>query len=67
MVGLSLVFRENQRLVEFSPIIKVSFQRTKEEDFYTHYFIEVLAFQDISFRNQSFVDYPQEKQSDLLY
>ena len=28
-VNLPLVFTENQRLVGFSPIMKVSFQRTK--------------------------------------
>ena len=44
MDNLSLVFRENQHLVEFSPIMKVSFQRTKRGDFYTHYFIGVLAY-----------------------
>ena len=43
-----LVFTENQHLVGFSPIIKVSFQRTKREDFYTHYFIGVLAYVVIS-------------------
>ena len=32
----------------FSPIMKVSFQRTKREDFYTHYFIGVLAYVVIS-------------------
>ena len=32
-VNLLLVFTENQRLVEFLPIMKVSFQRTKREDF----------------------------------
>ena len=42
------VFTENQHLVGFSPIMKVSFQRTKREDFYTHYFIEVLAYVVIS-------------------
>ena len=48
MVNLSLVFTENQHLVGFSPIMKVSFQRTKREDFYTHYFIGVLAYVVIS-------------------
>ena len=33
---MSLEFTENQYLVGFSPIVKVSFQRTKKEDFYTH-------------------------------
>ena len=32
----------------FSPIMKVSFQRIKRQDFYTHYFIEVLAYVVIS-------------------
>ena len=36
------MFTENQHLVGFSPIMKVSFQRTKTEDFYTHYFIGIL-------------------------
>ena len=40
-VNLSLVFPENQHLLEFSPIMKVLFQRTKRGNFYTHYFIEV--------------------------
>ena len=44
MVNLSLVFTENQHLVEFSPIMKVSFQRTKRGDFYTHCFIGFLAY-----------------------
>ena len=48
MVNLSQVFTENQHLKEFSPIMKVSFQRTKREDFYTHYFIGVLAYVVIS-------------------
>ena len=39
-----IMFTENQHLVGFSPIMKVSFQRTKREDFYTHYFIGVLAY-----------------------
>ena len=42
------MFTENQHLVGFSPIMKVSFQRTKREDFYTHYFIRVLAYVVIS-------------------
>ena len=29
---------------EGSPIIKISFQHTKREDFYTHYFIGVSAY-----------------------
>ena len=41
-VNLALVFTENQHLVGFSTIMKVSFQRTKRED--TYYFIGVLAF-----------------------
>ena len=49
MVNLSLVFKENQNLVEFSPIMKVSFQRT----------IGVLAYIVIS---SHFDDYPYEKQ-----
>ena len=35
-------------LVGFSLIMKVSFQRTKREDFYTHYFIGALAYVVIS-------------------
>ena len=37
-----------QPTLGFSPIMKVSFQRTKREDFYTHYFIGVLAYVVIS-------------------
>ena len=33
---------------EFTPIMKVAFQRTKREDFYTHYFIGVLVYVVIS-------------------
>ena len=47
-INLSLLLTENQHLVEFSPIIKVSFQRTKREDFYTYYFIGILAYVVIS-------------------
>ena len=47
-VNLSLLITENQHLVEFSPIMKVSSQRTKREDFYTHYFREILAYGVIS-------------------
>ena len=43
-VNLSLVFTENQHLVGFSPIMKVSFQRTKKDNFYRHYFIRVLPY-----------------------
>ena len=43
-VNLSLVFTENQLLVGFSPIMKVSFQRTKKDNFYRHYFIRVLPY-----------------------
>ena len=42
-VNLSLVSTKNQHLAEFSPIMKVSFQSTKTEEFYTHHFIGVLA------------------------
>ena len=35
MLAKPRVFTENLHLVEFSPIIKVSFQLTKREDFYT--------------------------------
>ena len=48
MVKLLLLFTENQHLVEFLLIVKVSFQRTKTENFYTHYFIWVLAYVVIS-------------------
>ena len=48
MLNLSLVFTENQDLMEFSPIMKVSFQRTKTGDFYTHHFKVVLAYVVIS-------------------
>ena len=43
MTNLSQVFSENQYLLEFSPAIKVSFQRTKREDFYTEY-IGILVY-----------------------
>ena len=39
---------EKQHLLDFSPVMKVSFQRTKRGDFYTRYFIEVLAYVVIS-------------------
>ena len=48
MVNLSLAFTENQYLVGFSPIMKVSFQRTTREDFYTHNFKGVLIYIMIS-------------------
>ena len=38
------MFTENQHLVGFSLIMKVSLQRNKREDFYTHYFKGVLAY-----------------------
>ena len=38
-----LAFTENQHLVDFLPIMKVSFQHIKR-GFYTHYFIEVLTY-----------------------
>ena len=38
----------NQHSVEFSPIVKVSFQCTKREDFLIHYFIGILAYVVIS-------------------
>ena len=38
----------NQHLLEFSPIMKVLFQRTKRGDFSTHYFIGVLTYVLIS-------------------
>ena len=43
-----IMFTENQHLVGFSPVMKVSFQRTKIEDFYTHYVIGILAYTVIS-------------------
>ena len=48
MVNLSLAFTENQYFVGFSPIMKVSFQRTTREDFYTHNFKGVLIYIMIS-------------------
>ena len=39
---------KNQHLVGFSIIMKVSFQCTKRKDFYTHYFIGVVAYVLIS-------------------
>ena len=39
-VNLSLVFTGDLSL-GFSPIMKISFQRTKREEFYTHYFMGV--------------------------
>ena len=47
-VNLLLVFTENQHLAGLSPIMKVSFQRTKREDFHTHHFIGVSAYGVIS-------------------
>ena len=38
------VFTENKDLVRFSRIMKVSYQHTKTEDFYTYYFTGVLAY-----------------------
>ena len=46
--NLSLAFTENQHLVEFSPVMKVSSQPTKRGDFHTHYFIGALAYVVIS-------------------
>ena len=43
-----LVFTENQYLVGFSQIMKVSFQHIKKEVFYAHYFTWVLAHVVIS-------------------
>ena len=48
MVNSSLVFTENQHLLEFSPIMEVSFQHTKKWDFYTHYLTGVLPYAVIS-------------------
>ena len=42
------MFTENHHLLEFSPIMKFLFQHTKGADFYTHYFIGVLAYVVIS-------------------
>ena len=47
-MNLSLVLTENPHFLEFSSITKVSFRRTKREDFYTHCFIGVLAYVVIS-------------------
>ena len=47
-LNLSPVFIENQHLVVFSQIMKVLFQRTKRKEFYTHYFIDSLAYVGIS-------------------
>ena len=46
--NLSLVFPERHHLVEFSPVMKVSFRLTKRRDFYTHYFIEIPVYVLIS-------------------
>ena len=35
---------ESQNLKVFSPIVRVTFQRTKKEDFHTNYFIGVSAY-----------------------
>ena len=45
---MSLVFPERHHLVEFSPVMKVSFRLTKRRDFYTHYFIEIPVYVLIS-------------------
>ena len=47
-VKLSLVFTESQHLAEFSPIMKISFQRTKRGDFHIHYFTGGLTYVAIS-------------------
>ena len=47
-VNLSLVPNEHHHLVEFSPVMIVSFQRAKRGVSYTHYFIGVLAYVVIS-------------------
>ena len=47
------MFTENQHLVEFSPIMEVSFQRTKRWDLYTHYSLRVLAYVIIIWRLSS--------------
>ena len=38
------MFTKSQHLVKFLPIMKVSFQRIKKDNFHTHYFIWVLAY-----------------------
>lgn len=44
IIKLSLVFTEKQHLKEFSPIMKVSYQRTKKEYFYKRYYIKISVF-----------------------
>ena len=64
------MFTENQHLVEFSSIMKAQFQRTKRGDFYTHYFIGVMACVAISrhlFWNWSFEDYEKQLSANMLY
>ena len=41
IINLPVVFAESQPSVEFSPIMKVSFQRTEKENSYTHYYEKV--------------------------
>ena len=63
-INLSLVFSEGQHLVVVSPIMKVWFQRTWQEGFDTHYFIEVSSVFVISkpiIRNSPFLDYTSKK------
>lgn len=43
MINLALVFTGSQGLVEFMPIMPVSFQLTKEDEFSAYYFLEVVA------------------------
>ena len=47
-VNLSLVLTENQHWGELSVFMNVLFQHTKRGDFYTAYFIGVLAYVAIS-------------------
>ena len=41
IINLPVVFAESQPSVECSPIMKVWFQRTEKENFYTHYYVKV--------------------------
>lgn len=41
IINLPVLFAESQPSVEFSPIMKVSFQRTEKENSYTHYYEKV--------------------------
>ena len=44
MINFLLVFSENQHLMEFSPIMNISFQHIKKEDIFADYYIGVPTY-----------------------